>query len=293
MNRISLLLVLLASVFCTISLQAQEQKASDNKVSQQLGTIVSLRLGKTTVANVFDAIAKQTSLKIDVSNFLRERDITVTMEGVSARSALDALTELNDWTWRIVDPDIIVIRKKTLRLPSTPPSIPRLLQIAVPKDIREYFNIPVLGEDMKNQVHRHTAIQSTIRRPTLPPEQRANRGFGSFTTFNLEFSARELRRQSGLLITNELASQLDMEIKIPFEKLSPEQKKALTGYLLGQAFTSTHNDLLFFDLSPIFFNLETLEIKMVSPTSFNVSSVFRDGQFVSESGVYYRLKQKK
>jgi len=135
--RLAALTVITISA-CPLAAQSVESDA----IKEKLSTRVQLRLGKTTLARVAAVLSEQTGLRIEPANYLLERDAIVLMDGVSARAALNALSELNDWTWKETPEHTISITRHLLNMPQVPAAIPRIVQSAIPKDTRTFLQIP-------------------------------------------------------------------------------------------------------------------------------------------------------
>lgn len=108
----------------------------------KLATSVRLSLGEVSVEVFTQALSKQTGLMITASPPLRERTVFARLENIRASDALDAIAELHDWTWREAEPGQILLTRRTLKLPQEPTFMPRLIQNAIPADLREYLHIP-------------------------------------------------------------------------------------------------------------------------------------------------------
>jgi hypothetical protein len=129
---------------------AAAQTTNIEAAQQSLNKIVHLNLGVTTVGKLMAALSEQTGLKIQAAEYLQARTITVQMDGLTAASALDALKELNDWTSSSSVQNEILISRRRLRVDAVPAAIPRLMQAAIPKDMRTFLQIPNPGEDVAN-----------------------------------------------------------------------------------------------------------------------------------------------
>ena len=92
--------LLLAGMMAAAACGASAQSVESDSVTEKLSRRIHLELGKTTLAEVAAALSEQTGLKIEPADYLNDRIMVVRIQGVSARSALNALSELNDWRWK-------------------------------------------------------------------------------------------------------------------------------------------------------------------------------------------------
>ncbi len=105
---------------------------------------VRLLMGETSAAALVQELSRQTGLRIDVAGYLADRKLIVNLSGLSARQALDAVAEMNDWDWRATGPGSYLVSRPTLRTPSSTNEIPRAMQAALPKDFRTFLHLPDL-----------------------------------------------------------------------------------------------------------------------------------------------------
>ena len=115
--------------------------AGSGEPATKLAAPVHLLLGDVSVAQFTSALSEQTGLTISAAPYLRDRRILVQMDDVSAQNALNALAEMNDWTWRETQPGEIGLFRRALKLPREPGYIPRFVQTAIPADLREYMRV--------------------------------------------------------------------------------------------------------------------------------------------------------
>ncbi len=136
-----------------VSLPGKAQQISTDENVQKLKTPVHLNLGKTTLAAVALRLTEQCGVTIEPAEYLKEREMVVQMDGISARAALEALSELNDWAWKETKEKHILIARKVSRLPVKPAYIWRRIHTALPRDVRDYLGVEMRAEnpdDFKN-----------------------------------------------------------------------------------------------------------------------------------------------
>jgi hypothetical protein len=133
--------------------QTTESPAAKDSARAQLAKIVHLNLGETTIDKLMATLSEQTGLTIKAAEYLSERSLTVEMDNLTAIEALDALDELNDWTWYPTLPGKILVTRRRLRMDAVPEAVPRMMQAAIPKEIRTYLQIPTPGEDLAEHVN--------------------------------------------------------------------------------------------------------------------------------------------
>jgi len=130
-----------AYVFLLFCSPANAQIITTEEIKQKLNAQVQLDIGKTTLAAVAQRLSEQSGLIIETAPYLSDRDIVVHMRAVSARGALEALAELNDWSWNETEEKHIVIARKATHLPASPAYIWRRIHAAMPRDIRDFLGV--------------------------------------------------------------------------------------------------------------------------------------------------------
>ena len=66
-------------------------------VDDSLSKAVHLRLGRTALNQAAEALSKQTGLDIEPAAYLRLHQVTIYLDGISARDALDAIAEIGGY----------------------------------------------------------------------------------------------------------------------------------------------------------------------------------------------------
>jgi hypothetical protein len=201
------------------------QSVESDVVADKLSTKVHLRLGKTTLAKVTAALSEQTGLTIEPADYLLERVMVVQMEDVSARSVLNALSELNDWRWKETPDHTITIARHLLRLAPVPASISRMVQSAIPKDTRAFLSVPTPSENLSVYIN-----------PLLPD---GNRRTNNVVSRVQGFAGDAL---AGLL--TQLPPNTGKGAPIPFDKLSEGQQHDLIAHIAFFTFGFLGDELL-------------------------------------------------
>jgi hypothetical protein len=197
--------LLLVGVWCQ---GAAAQSVESDAVRDKLSTKIHLRLGKTTLTKVAAAIAQQTGLKVEPADYVSDREMIADMEGVSARAALNALSELNDWKWRETPEHAIAIARHLARPPQVAAAIPRIVQSAIPKDTRAFLGIATPSEDLSQY--------------TSPWLSNTRGVHGNLVTKTV----RLLRDTQGDLYSS-LPADAVQGTPIPYEKLTETQRRDL------------------------------------------------------------------
>jgi hypothetical protein len=182
----------------------------------RLNTKVRLSPGETTLAEVMEALSRQTGLQIEASDSLRERRLIVLMEGLTARGALDTLAQLNNWTWRRTGPGHYLLTRLTIRRPQRLADVPFTMQAALPKDFRTYLGL------------------TNWRK--MPPGERA---FAA-----LQGAYGPACSQARQELVEALAPVLLHEAEIPYSRLTRRQQENLLFFLFFSGFRRT-SELLY------------------------------------------------
>ncbi len=259
-----LLLMLPACLLLPVTVLAQDKAKS--QVAERLQTKVSVTLGTVTLPAVLDTLSKQTGLTIEAEPFLRERKVVIQLDGVTARTALDALAELHDWTWRDMDANRVLIMRRRVRLPAEAAALPRRIQSIIPKDIRTFLEISLPSDDLRRYV-------SPI--PTFDRIDAKDRV--SQRTFALVGEARNL------LAASLKPENLDGE-PIRWKALSASQKERLLTSVVFAALWHTSFDLLHSDLPPYAANPASASLQVEGGTTLHIRTIVNDGKTRSTMG---------
>jgi len=117
------------------------QVVTSETVIEKLQTPVHLYLGKTDLGSVAMRLSEQCGITIEPSDYLKDREMVVQLDGITARAALEALSEMNDWTWKETPEKHILIARQASRLPATPAYVFRRIHAAMPRDLREFLGV--------------------------------------------------------------------------------------------------------------------------------------------------------
>lgn len=127
---------------------AEAQSVSTPEVAQRLRTRVDLLQGSTTLERVTEALTAQTGVDIRAAPYLRDRSLFVEMRAISAAGALAALSELNDWTWKEVKENHIIITRPAIKQPHSAVEVSEAIRMALPRDVRCFLGIGVPVDEL-------------------------------------------------------------------------------------------------------------------------------------------------
>lgn len=228
------------------SVPAMAQRILYDSTIDKLKTSVHLALGETTAAQVAAALSTQTGLKIEATDYLKDRILDVELDHMTCTAALNAIAELNEWKWEEIGVGHIVFTRRVPPVPQKIVDIPAAMLAALPKDWRTYLYIDV-------------------------PWQEAMRASGTTST---HFGPRSVQEAMGIRIARLMNRQLETIVgslkpplgpdsKYPYSGLSPEQRDALIRILFLLVMNETSNSLLHGHLSPyeIDFSRAVIEIR--------------------------------
>jgi hypothetical protein len=163
---LSLLCFVIADALTCTAIPVRAQQPALAADEKRLETPVRLNMGATTLNRIMAQLSAQTGLTIQAADYLRERRLTVQMEGLTAREALDALAELHDWTWSRVEPGRYLLKRRVIRRPGLLEDIPRMMQIGLPRDLRAWLRLPALPKDDPSEttsLPHHASLISIAR----------------------------------------------------------------------------------------------------------------------------------
>lgn len=187
---------------------AAPQPSLSIPTQSKLKTPVQIMSGEVTITALTGALSKQTGVTITAAPYLRDRTVIVLVKDISAAATLSALCELHDWSLRETEPGQILLKRRILYVPHEVTSISRLIQNALPADLRSFLHVSRPSEN-----RRQTA------KPVASPDWE-------------EFSARIQRRLlTSSLPMHELCASLSVKTLIakdmPYARLTEFQKKQL------------------------------------------------------------------
>lgn len=218
-----------------ISIHPMPKIALTPTTEQKLSAAVNL-YGEVSVASLTEALSKQTGLTITAIPALRSRSIIVQARGAHVIDVLTALVEMNDWTLRESESGTLLIARRILLVPQVPTFIPRLIQNAIPRDLRDYFQVPRPSDDRRKYQDPDTFFAPTAaqRAGTDLTGHRVT-GYGR----HVAEAIRDFR--ASLVIDNLIDKQL------PYSKLTATQEKQILFYYvvkeLNSLGTFSHGDL--------------------------------------------------
>jgi len=102
-----------------------------------------------TVRQAMQSLGDQMGIQIQLADYLGERHLTVQLNHVTAKDALDALAELEDWQWKEATSDKIRVERRPTLVPKEAAYIPRLIQAELPRDFRDYYSLVRPDDDPK------------------------------------------------------------------------------------------------------------------------------------------------
>jgi hypothetical protein len=102
-----------------------------------------------TVRQAMQSLSDQMGVPIQLADYLGERRLTVQIDHVTAKDALDALAELEDWQWKEDTVGRIRVERRPTPVPKEASYIPRWIQAELPRDLRDYFGLPRPDDDPK------------------------------------------------------------------------------------------------------------------------------------------------
>ena len=214
------------------SVQAQGKPVPD--YVPKLAQPVRLTLGKTTLAEVLEALSKQTGIQIDAAEYLKDRVMIVQMDGITGRTALNALAALNDLKWSAAGPNHLVVDRSASGRPESITQVPGLIAKAFPKDIRDCLLVGI----PQSKGWEFAEVNAFKRKSDFEYP-----GFVSSRTGNL------VQEQQKLLLAN-LSAVLTPGTKIPFKNLPPAQQSELLSILFFREISRLSFSLMYDNLAP-------------------------------------------
>lgn len=262
-----------AAASATCALNSRQEAGPDDPDDSKLRIRINLTLGNTTLEKVAAEVTRQTGLTIEAVDYLGERRLTIAMEGMSARDALDALAEMHDWTWYRTSPGHYLLTRHTLRLPRDPAGMMRAVPLALPPDWRRYFRV---GLPAKEAVRLPPAQGFQFPDdPKMPIFLRAKRG--------VDQQAASLVEREKLRLYNALKQDVAKSEKVPYAKLPAEEQRRLVFILTMRHIIYTDFRLLFNEMPFYARDLSTASVSLLK-TRTGISITF-GGIIVGPDGV--------
>lgn len=195
---------------------------SDAETAARLKMPIRLQLGAASVQQVMETLSEQTGLVITAAEYLREREVTMQMEGVTARVALDALAQLYDWKWYDLGAGHLRLAHATRQPPRSLAQFAPAFAACLPKDIRTFVFIGQSAEAVKQQLDL-----KRMGMTDASPDMALSRGISSHLTVLLQ------EQMIGLVKPLHIdAAHLPT---IAFGQLTDIQQRAILLYPLAQA----------------------------------------------------------
>ncbi len=142
--------------FPCISAHAQESYSAAVKAG--LHRDVTLHMGRTTIDAVVIALEKKTGLTIQMAKYLRGHKVQCDVEGVSARSVLDAFVQMNHWRWyETTHPGTIALVGKAAGVARTLTQLPQALRQCMDQDF-----IRMLMAEQPHFAHQSMLLKKAI-----------------------------------------------------------------------------------------------------------------------------------
>jgi len=130
-----------------LSPASHAQQISSDAIREKLSTPVKLAPGRTTLSALALQLSEKCGVPVEPAEYLQERVMVVQLNTMSARSALDAICELNDWMWKETPEKHVLISRKASKLPASPAYIFRRIHVILPRDVRDYLGVEPRSED--------------------------------------------------------------------------------------------------------------------------------------------------
>jgi hypothetical protein len=205
MIRIASLAALVLAVLAAASFRPLAQTNVD---ASALAKTVRLANGPTTLAELCSDISRQIGITVDPAEYLRERRFTAELEGLSARSALDAVCELNDWSLEQVRPGRYVVARRRLIVAADPSAMAKAMAAALPRDFRTFLRVE-------------------------PPPGSGQARFES--GLSMANTAMHMNRAQAALASS-IKGDVKPDVDLPYRALSPNQKEELVTALTLRMF---------------------------------------------------------
>ncbi len=114
----------------------------------RLDTRIQLQALPTTMRDLAKALSSQTGMDIRAVDWLGDRLVTPVVSRASLSTFLDALCELEEWTWSQPKPGAILIERKRPALPRNFSEVGTRLFNALQPDVRRFLGVGVQPEDV-------------------------------------------------------------------------------------------------------------------------------------------------
>jgi len=154
-------LLLLCILGAPTQAQTQAQAPLSAPVTTALAKHVRL-FADMTLPEAVKSLSEQIGVEVKISDYLVERRLTTNLDHVTARDALDALAELEDWQWKEDTPGHIRVERRPTLAPKEMAFLSRWIQAELPRDLRDYFKLPRPEDDPKKLFWAFAEPHSTL-----------------------------------------------------------------------------------------------------------------------------------
>lgn len=238
---------LFLTAFCSLAVMAQT--LAINQSRDKLKTIVHLRVGQTTVANVMKAISEQIGVKVLPAEYLQDHRLLMQMDQVSASDVLDTLVDLYGWRWFVNEQGNVVLTGQRPRVPQTPAELPIQAQIIIPRDVQKYLRIQ--DPSIKPVVKQDNTIDVSMFADNIKIRSQIERQISDLIQKRLVLLESEFSTRADSLPS---ASSADKLLQLAYTDLTPSMQQGLVKALVlstlysaagsARSFNLLHNNLM-------------------------------------------------
>ncbi len=261
--------LLIGSLLSSVSAQTKDSAATS--LSERLKTRISLEAGTPPLAELLATLSKQTGMTIQAESYLNSRTVFSQFDGISIRAVLDALAELNDWTWRDTGDNKILITRRRLRFPTEAAAVPRRIQASIPKDIRTFLKIPQPNADLTQYFSPIALVQTD-------------------TVENV--------KQHTFMLLNQVKAELIASLKpteingepLRYKEMDALRQKNLLTILIFTNFEQVPYALLQSDLPPYAMNPASALLQLEGGTTLHVRTIIEDARRRTKIGFGTQVK---
>lgn len=195
-----------------------------------LGMKVEGNWDNLPLSNVVAALSDTLKVKIVLSNHLKERRITASVQNLTLRETLDCITELNDWTWYQTDEGEILITTRQTKVNNLEQMKKAILH-TLPLDARTYLGLDISDEELKKR-EKVIKTDPNLNRPAFLPKR-------TFS-FNVELSAKlnSVGNKNSQQLLKALAPELQNSQKVFGSQLETKPREMLLRTLYSRLLSS-------------------------------------------------------
>ena len=142
--------VVFASLLSGVSTSAQSVQSREVKIAlqKQITVNAGAKSDKSTLLTILKGFSQQTGITIESEKYLLDREVSVFAKNISAKEALDALIELNEWEYYETSAHQIRIRRLSHHEPKNLSEIPKALLSSMPIDVKRFIGIGISSEEI-------------------------------------------------------------------------------------------------------------------------------------------------